>query len=238
MSEDWGAELTRRIAEEIKRLRGSNSGQWLSDRTAQLGHRVSRSTISEIETGKRQTIAIDLLIVLAAALEIAPIALIYPGPYTVDNRVEMLPGVDTRMIEAAQWFAGRRSSALPKMEPFRSALKVLDLLDQRNELLALLSEIPDPPTDESEPDAAAPQRNSILARVIDIQREIAALGGADEILLLTAMYDEAMSNPGKTVKESEFLARRHISLEDRPSPYQGGKFVESAPVSELPDDGR
>lgn len=91
MSQDWGAELTGRIAAEIKRLRVEKrgSGQWLSDQTAELGHRVSRSTISEIENGKRQSIAVDALIVLAAALEVRVADLIYPGT----GFVEVLPGV-------------------------------------------------------------------------------------------------------------------------------------------------
>jgi DNA-binding Xre family transcriptional regulator len=69
---NWSAELTRHIASRIKALRGDRSAQWLSDRTAELGHRVSRSTISEIETGKRQTIAIDALLVLSWALQVSP----------------------------------------------------------------------------------------------------------------------------------------------------------------------
>jgi transcriptional regulator with XRE-family HTH domain len=247
MSDNWGADLTRRIADEIKRLRGNNSGQWLSDRTADLGHRVSRSTISEIETGKRQTIAIDALIVLAAALEIAPIALIYPGPYTVDNRVEMLPGVDTRMIEAAQWFAGRLTPAdNPRMEGFRRALKVLDLLEQRNAVMAGLAEVPPPPADESEPDMAAPQRNSIIAQFVDLQRQITALGGGDELVLLRDMVDKSLAT-GRDVRESEFMAGRRTTVHEDSVSIRGGTFIERdqlsvpsvpfVPVSEAPDDG-
>lgn len=73
---NWPAELTRHIASRIKALRGDRSAQWLSDRTAELGHRVSRSTISEIETGKRQTISIDALLVLSWALHVSPIEFI------------------------------------------------------------------------------------------------------------------------------------------------------------------
>jgi transcriptional regulator with XRE-family HTH domain len=102
MSDTWAPELTSRIAAEIKALRGERSGQWLSDETAAIGHRVSRSTISEIETGKRQTISVDALIVLAAALKVSVADLIYPG---LDD-VEMLPGLVVRHGEAIEALVG------------------------------------------------------------------------------------------------------------------------------------
>jgi len=104
MSEDWAERLTKRIGEEIKRLRGDRSGQWLSDRTAELGHRVSRSTISEIETHRRKSITAADLVILAAALDTAPVALVYPPPYNED--VEALPGKLISKFDAAQEFSG------------------------------------------------------------------------------------------------------------------------------------
>jgi transcriptional regulator with XRE-family HTH domain len=102
MSTEWAPGLTSRIAGEIRSLRGDNSAQWLSDRTDELGHRVSRSTISELETGKRQTIAIDALIVLAKALGVAPADLLYPG----SSDVEVLPGVTVKRSQAVEALAG------------------------------------------------------------------------------------------------------------------------------------
>jgi transcriptional regulator with XRE-family HTH domain len=104
MSDAWGESLTKRIGDEIRRLRGGRSGQWLSDRTADLGQRVSRSTISEIETGRRKSITVSDLILLAAALDTTPVALVYPGPYR--NPVEVWPGFEMPELWAAQWFSG------------------------------------------------------------------------------------------------------------------------------------
>jgi transcriptional regulator with XRE-family HTH domain len=104
MSESWPSEITGRIAAEIKRLRGDRSGQWLSDQTEKLGHRVSRSTISEIETGRRKSITVADLIILAAALDTVPIALIYPGPY--NETVRVLPTLRVAQIWGARWFSG------------------------------------------------------------------------------------------------------------------------------------
>jgi hypothetical protein len=113
MSESWPDEITARIAAEIKRLRGDRTGQWLSDRTADLGHRVSRSTISEIETKRRKSITVADLIILAAALDTVPVALVFPGPYNEDVRV--LPMLQVPQIWAAQWFSGelRPTSEVP-----------------------------------------------------------------------------------------------------------------------------
>lgn len=117
-NEEWAAEQTRRIGDEIKRLRGKRTGQWLSDRTAELGQRVSRSTISEIETGRRKSITVTDLILLAAALNTTPVALVYPGPYT--RPIKFTPNQEVPEIWAAQWFSGlhRSISHLPFSEGY------------------------------------------------------------------------------------------------------------------------
>src|ERR1700738_5217311 len=104
MSDNWSDEVTARIAGEIRRLRGDRSGQWLSDRTADLGYRVSRSTISEIETGRRKSITVTDLILLAWALRVPPVQLLYPN--LPDGKVEIVPGEKVPSIVAAQWFSG------------------------------------------------------------------------------------------------------------------------------------
>jgi transcriptional regulator with XRE-family HTH domain len=104
MSDNWSDEVTARIAGEIRRLRGDRSGQWLSDRTADLGNRVSRSTISEIETGRRKSITVTDLILLACALRVPPVQLLYPN--MPDGKVEIVPGEKDSSIVAAQWFSG------------------------------------------------------------------------------------------------------------------------------------
>ena len=89
---------------EVKRLRGKRSGQWLSDRTDEVGYRLSRTMISELENGKRTYVSTAELVVLAMALNTAPVALIYPGPYGED--VEITPGAKMSKIAAVEWFSG------------------------------------------------------------------------------------------------------------------------------------
>ena len=124
-AEDWGAELTKRIGDEIRRLRGDRSGQWLSDRTEQLGQRVSRSTISEIETGRRKSITVSDLILLAAALDTTPVALVYPGPYR--DLVRFTPNQEVPQIWAAQWFSGLHRSV--SHVPFSAANETMQAAD-------------------------------------------------------------------------------------------------------------
>jgi hypothetical protein len=110
---DWADDVTRRIALEVKRLRGARSAQWLSDRTAELGHRVARSRISDLEVGRRTRVDVAELVVLARALEVSPTMLLLPlGRADV---VEVLPGREVYTWEAVTWFAGVES--FPGDEP-------------------------------------------------------------------------------------------------------------------------
>jgi len=49
----WARDTTQRVASELKKLRAEHTVQWLSDRTAELGHRIGRSRISDLERGDR-----------------------------------------------------------------------------------------------------------------------------------------------------------------------------------------
>ncbi len=107
----WGEAHAHRVSEEIRRLRGSRSAQWLAGRTAELGHPVSRSVITDIENGRRRYITVSELLVIAAALDTAPIALLYPGPYD-DETAEVLPHVNATELQAVQWFSGEDEPSL------------------------------------------------------------------------------------------------------------------------------
>ncbi len=111
---DWGEEQAQRVAAEVRRLRGKRSTQWLSDRTAEVGHRINRGTLADLENGRRRYVTITELIVLAAALSTAPIALLYPGPDYLES-IAALPaeaGPPMPEIWAVNWFAGRPTHIL------------------------------------------------------------------------------------------------------------------------------
>lgn len=103
----WEAREAARIGAAVKTLRAKRTAQWLADRTTEIGMKMTRQTITDLENGRRRYVTTAELAVLAAALDTAPIALLYPGPY--DRQVEVLPGITwPTEIDAAQWFCGLR----------------------------------------------------------------------------------------------------------------------------------
>ena len=116
---------------EIRRLRGNRSVRWLADRTQELGSPVSRSVISDLELGRRRYVTVSELIILARALDTAPIALLYPYPYIKSGYIQALPappGEEPRVvpkIDAVQWFTG-------VLNIFPLGKLGLDLVDQSN----------------------------------------------------------------------------------------------------------
>ncbi|MBY6709054.1 helix-turn-helix transcriptional regulator [Rhodococcus sp. BP-241] len=108
MTQEWSQQIVDRVGKEVRRARTAAlpplSGQALSERTAELGHPISRAVISDLETGRRRGLDVADLIVLAAALQIAPVQLLFPdlprGP------VNVLPGRPHESHDAMRWFAG------------------------------------------------------------------------------------------------------------------------------------
>lgn len=108
MTQEWSQQIVDRVGKEVRRARTAASpplsGQALSDRTAELGHPISRAVISDLETGRRRGLDVADLIVLAAALQIAPVQLLFPdlprGP------VDVLPERPHESHDAVRWFAG------------------------------------------------------------------------------------------------------------------------------------
>jgi transcriptional regulator with XRE-family HTH domain len=102
----WAARITRTVAGEVRRYRREHglSAQQLADRCANLGVDVSRATIADLENGRRAAISVAELLALAAALEVAPVLLVFP--LGRQETVEALPGRDVPTWEAAMWFCG------------------------------------------------------------------------------------------------------------------------------------
>jgi hypothetical protein len=112
VSKNWAEQQARTIGATVYSLRGRRTGQWLSDETERVGHRVPRTTISELESGKRKSVSTAELCVLAWALKVPPIRLLYPD--LPDGPVEIIPGKTVPSIEAATWFSGELTY-MPKL---------------------------------------------------------------------------------------------------------------------------
>lgn len=103
----WEAELGARIGRAVadRRTRMLMTVAALADRTAALGHPIARATISRIESGERPgTVDVAELLVLAAALEIPPVLLLFPG--FPDGHDEVLPGLAAGSDAAVRWVCG------------------------------------------------------------------------------------------------------------------------------------
>lgn len=103
---EWQKEMTDRIGKQVEELRGEMTALKLSELTEKLGMKISRSALSDLENGKRKSISLAEFLILAAALEVPPIFLLWPD--YPDGLTEFLPGLATRSFEAANWFGGEQ----------------------------------------------------------------------------------------------------------------------------------
>ena len=137
VKQDWVEGLHRRIAAAIKSARANRSAQWLADETKRLGYPISRAAIANYESGRKKGLDVAELLVLAAALRIPPLTLLFPQ--LPDGPVELLPGIQTTSWDAAAWFSGEASSPDPDRDPWPTSKEfelVRAVRDRRSQLLA------------------------------------------------------------------------------------------------------
>jgi transcriptional regulator with XRE-family HTH domain len=105
--DDWSAELTRSIAQQVRRRRKTIgwSAKHLSDACYILGHEIPRSVIADLENGRRRSISIAELLVLARALGASPVELVCPLEF--DGQIRVSPTEPLASVEARQWWGGR-----------------------------------------------------------------------------------------------------------------------------------
>jgi transcriptional regulator with XRE-family HTH domain len=102
----WPKAVTDGVAAEVRRwrkLRGLSTEQ-LSDRTAEDGHRIHRSVLANLESGRRENITVPDLVTLGRALGVPPLVLLYPVGRADD--CEAFPGQRVPPWDAAKLFTG------------------------------------------------------------------------------------------------------------------------------------
>lgn len=107
MTQDtWAQQVTHTVAKELRRYRIARrlSAQQLADRCADLGMPIRRSVLANLENGRREAITIAELLVLARALDVPPLLLVFPVGR--QEKVEPLPGQSLPTWDAALWFFG------------------------------------------------------------------------------------------------------------------------------------
>lgn len=120
--------MTARIAGEIKRLRGEKPVQWVADETKALGHAMSRSAVWEIESGRRKSVGIAEVLILAAVLDVPPLALVFPE--LPDGVVRALPDTPMTSFDAIRWASGEGDLPTRPWELVPLSLDPDDFLDE------------------------------------------------------------------------------------------------------------
>jgi len=88
---EWADRVQANVAGEVRRRRKEMgwSAQDLADQCEQLGHPIPRNVIANMESGRRASLPLVDVMVLAAALETYPVCLIFPVGYV--ERTQELP---------------------------------------------------------------------------------------------------------------------------------------------------
>lgn len=154
----WGERLTLSIGKRLQgaRIASGLSVQNLADETARLGHQVPRQAIVNLESGRKSKVAIDDLFILAHALHLNPLTLVFDPKHQGTN-VEVLPGLEVPQWEATLWasgHSGRISSILygDDFDNARSAFQLrLDLDDTQRRLESMRQRLMKLRSDETIP---------------------------------------------------------------------------------------
>ncbi|MGW1996181.1 helix-turn-helix domain-containing protein [Embleya sp. NPDC001921] len=108
-SSEWEPHLTRLIAGEVRRIRKEMgmSAQRLADRCAELGYPVPRNVIANLESGRKESVSVAELLVVAEALEVPPVLLLFPVGHA--HGTHRAPARDREpLMGAVRWFTGEQ----------------------------------------------------------------------------------------------------------------------------------
>ncbi|MCC9311945.1 helix-turn-helix domain-containing protein [Kitasatospora sp. RB6PN24] len=105
---DWQAGVTGRVAEAVRRFREERgmSAQDVAAACAKLGYPIARNVIANLENGRRSSVDVAEVLVLAKVLDVPPVALLVPLGEV--GEIELLPGLMYSTGEALQWVCGEQ----------------------------------------------------------------------------------------------------------------------------------
>ena len=192
---DWANELVVVFAESMRRRRAELdlSAQKLEDRTASIGHKVTKAVIADLETGRRRRLYLPDALVIAEALNTSLATLLYPG--MPDEYVEFSPVLHLPSLEAAHYLVRREaggvtSTALAaqreKGEPltdeemrphWRESItgnELISLSEQRRDLAERIAVLSEPANRTARSEV---NRDNAIRRLGAVEARIVALGG-------------------------------------------------------------
>lgn len=131
---DWTTQLTTRVAEQMRRARRAAGLTVVetADACAARGLAVPKTTITNLETGRRGSVDLAEFLVLADVLGVPPITLLFPLDAT--PTVDMLPGQAVSVWEGLAWFTGETASA--EAAPKGTPRELLDVFRAHSDAVA------------------------------------------------------------------------------------------------------
>lgn len=176
--EAWHRATAKRIGEAVVKYRrdAGLTAQGLAARCRELGVPIHRSTITKIEGG-RSRFDLGELLILAAALDVPPLALIYPG--LPDAEVETIPGVVQSSWDAYRWATGMTASLFPPAASVSKGAELVDALLRRWNLFRRLPglELEKNSDDPIIRDARAYELKLVRDEIKQLNRLIEGVGG-------------------------------------------------------------
>jgi hypothetical protein len=112
------------VAEQVRRLRKERkmSAQQLSDACAALGVEMPRAALANLETGRRGSLDVGELLVLAHVLGVPPVFLLFPVGHAADSTP--VPGRTMSTWDALAWFTGETpATEMPEPQSPQGALE-------------------------------------------------------------------------------------------------------------------
>lgn len=133
----WPRELTRLTGKEVRRYRrerGMSTDQFAAAVT-ELGLRYSRSQVTNLEAGRRDSITNGELIAFGRVLNVPPLILMFPVGHVAE--VELVPHSAVATWEALRWFTGEppQTFSRGKADPWLAAAEPLRQHRQHQRLM-------------------------------------------------------------------------------------------------------
>jgi transcriptional regulator with XRE-family HTH domain len=121
---EWSVRVAKGIGQRVAyyRKRADLTAVMLSARCEERGLPLDRNVIAKLENGHRNSVTVDEVYVLAAALDVPPLLLLF-GVGT-EETAEVLPGNDVPAFRAAQWVSGAGPLPGPEDAAVVTALSV------------------------------------------------------------------------------------------------------------------
>ena len=99
------------------------SAQGLADKCGELGYPVPRSVIANLENDRRETITVPELLVIAAALGVPPLLLMFPVGEVAE--MEVLPDIRVAPMQGFDWASGSAPLNEQSRETFNAAARIV-----------------------------------------------------------------------------------------------------------------